>query len=337
MKASICKNEWGGMLIDRRSLLTGATALGVAAAAGEGRSAKAAGQDFTILLATVPPDPAYHYHFYALENGFYAKHGLNVKIKSIRSDTTTMRGLISGEGDIACAVGPKAALQVAQSGSHLKCISSFTPKLDYAIIGEKNIKDLKSLEGHLFGITQLGSLSHLVPSLMIKAAGGDPNKVKWVSIGNSAARLQATIAKRVEAAAVNSSLARRGLQYDYLHVISSAAEDLPHFLYGWDVTTADLFNKKKDAYKSYVEATSEGAKWGMANREKAVAISQKVLPDMPKADVAAAVNAFMDKHFWNESGVLPRATWDFTTKILLDAGIVKSVPKFDDFVVNWNS
>jgi NitT/TauT family transport system substrate-binding protein len=317
--------------IGRRTLLlAGAATAGAGLlSVGPARSA----EKFKILHTTSPPDPAFHYYYYALENGFYRKHGLDVEIKALQAESTNMRALLAGEGDIGAALGAPPPLRAADAGAQLKCIASYTLKLDYLIIGDKGIPDLKALEGRSFAIAQVNTLSQLVPSLMIKRAGGDPSKVKWVSVGNSAARLQAAIANRVDAAIVNAALTTKAAAYQRLYTLGSAADSLPDFLYTWDVTTAELYRKKPAAFAAYAAATSEGIRWAMANRDKALAISKRVLPDVPEPEVEAAINEFMVKNFWSASGIVPKQVWEYTTKTLLDAGQINAIPNVDEFLV----
>lgn len=320
--------------LSRRSVLAG-TAGSLALASGLGRAASAQTREkLRLLIATSPPDPACHFFFFARDNGFYEKHGLDIDMKTITAETTTMRALLAGEGDIAAFVGATTALQAySVGGGKVRCISAFAPKLDYQIIADKSVKNLKELEGRSFGISQVGTVSQFVPSLMLKKSGADASKIKWVSIGNSAARLQGVIGKRVDASAVNASLAKRGLAYDYLHLIGDAAEMLPDFVYTWEITTAEIAKQKAGAIKAFIAATSEGVRWAMANPDQAVAISQKVLPDIGPEEIAFAIKHYIDIKAWNADGILSESTWKFTSQSVVEAGLITGAPSYGDFVV----
>jgi NitT/TauT family transport system substrate-binding protein len=320
--------------LSRRTVLAGAAGSLVLATGFARTTSAQAREKLRLLIATSPPDPACHFFFYARDNSFYEKHGLDIDMKTITAETTTMRALLAGEGDIAAFVGATTALQAySVGGGKVRCISAFAPKLDYQIIATKDIANLKQLEGRSFGISQVGTVSQFVPSLMLKKSSADPSKIKWVSIGNSAARLQGVIGKRVDASAVNASLAKRGLTYDYLHLIGDAAEMLPDFVYTWEITTAEIAKQKAGAIKAFIEATSEGVRWSMANPDRAIAISQKVLPDIGKDEISFAIKHYIDQKAWNANGILPESTWKFTAQAVVDAGLIKEAPSYDEFVV----
>src|SRR5258708_31700020 len=108
-----------------------------------------------------------------------------------------LRALGAGECDVSWC-GVSSALEVVAAGSKLKVLSAFTPKLDYLVVGNKDITSLKGFEGRSMAVSQVGAVSQLVPQLMMEQAGADPSKVQWLGVGASAARVQALIAKRVD-------------------------------------------------------------------------------------------------------------------------------------------
>jgi NitT/TauT family transport system substrate-binding protein len=294
--------------------------------------ARAQANKMTVILSTAPPDPACHFYYYAKEKGFYREHGLDVDIKPIGADPTTLRALIAGEGDVAW-VGGISTLQAIDAGSKLRVLSCFTPTLDYLVIGEKSIATLKDFEGHSMAVSQVGAVSQLVPLLMIQGAGGDPNKVQWVSVGGSSTRLQSVIAKRVDGAPVNSVFAKRAVKYDYLHVIGDALKDLPYFMYTWDVCSADAAQKKRAQYVDFLAATAKGCRWATDNPAEAGAISRRLLPDLPAGEAEFAAADFAKKKFWSPTGLLDHKTWDFTVDTLVKLRNIKGKMNYDDVVL----
>lgn len=316
--------------MDRRKFLgTAAAAAGTLVAP---HVARAEATKMTVILSTAPPDPACHFYFYAKEKGFYREQGLDVEIKAIGADPTTVKALIAGEGDVAW-VGGISTLQAIAAGSKLRVLSCFTPKLDYLMAGQKSITSLKGFEGHSVAVSQIGAVSQLVPQLMIEGAGGDPSKVQWVSVGGSSSRLQSLIAKRVDGAPVNSVFAKRAVKYDYLHVVGDALKDLPYFMYTWDICQADAAQKKRAQYVAFLAATAKGCRWATDNPGEAGAISRKILPDLPAGEAEYAAADFAQKKFWHPTGLLDHKTWDFTVDTLIKLGNIKDKLKYDDIVL----
>jgi ABC-type nitrate/sulfonate/bicarbonate transport system substrate-binding protein len=83
-----------------------------------------------------------------------------------------------------------------------------------------------------------------------------------------------------------------------------------------------------------VIATAKGCRWAMANPDAAAAISKKVLPDLPPAELDAAAREFAKKRFFSTTGKLPRATWDFTVATLVKLGNIKQPIRYEDVVLD---
>jgi NitT/TauT family transport system substrate-binding protein len=284
-----------------------------------------------LLVTTSPPDPNAHYFWWAAENGFYRDANLDVTIKSIVADTTTVRALIAGEGDIGWAGSGSGMLAMA-AGSRLKILSSFDPRLDFSVVASKDVPDLKGLVGRPFAISQIGATSHVVSQLMVERAVGGRAEVQWLSVGSGSARLQALNAKRVDATILNSLQAVAALKNANLHKLGDGLSQLPQFLYSWEIVTEAALKAKPDQLKAFVAATSRGVAWGMANPADAAKISQKLLPDIAPDDLLEVIKTYSADKYFDISGALRRADWDYTVEALMKTGGLGKSLKFDEFV-----
>jgi NitT/TauT family transport system substrate-binding protein len=318
--------------MDRRAFVRQALAAPILGLMPGRARAQAAATKLTLLVGTAPPDPACHFFYWAREAGFYRQHGLDVEIMPIAAETTALRALIAGEGDVAW-VGAISTLQAMNAGSKVRIMSAFTPKLDYLVVAQSDIKNLKEMEGRSCAVSQVGAVSHMVPQMMIEAAGGDPTKVQWLAVGGSAARVQAVIAKRVDAAPLTSSFVVRTDTYKHLHVIGDATKDLPNFIYGWEVVAAEAIQKKRAALIEFEIATSQGVQWAIEHPAEAMAISRKLLPDVPAEELKAAVEGFIRKKFFNPGGRVPKEAWDFTVASMRKLGTIKDTITYTDGVL----
>jgi len=285
-----------------------------------------------LMVGTAPPDPACHYFYFALENGFYREQGLEVAIQPIAAETTAVRGLVAGECDVAW-VGAISTLQAVAAGSRLKVLSCFTPRLDYFVVAQQSVASLKALGGRSVGISQVGAVSQLVPKMMIELASGDTARTQWVSVGGSAARVQALVAKRIDGAVLNSAFASRALKYDYLHVIGDAVTDLPHFIYTWEAVSEAAVAQKPAALQAFVIGTAKGVRWAVENPDQAAAISRKLMPDVPPEELAEAANTYAHKQWYAPTGELARADWDFSLAQMMKNGDVTTPLRYDDIVL----
>ena len=284
-----------------------------------------------VAIGTSPPDLSLQTYYFAKENGFY--EGLDVTLTPYNGDATAMRAMIAGEADIAAGVGLAIPLKAIEQGAKLKVILAVSPKMDYLLVGQKDIANAKQLEGKSVGISGPGAVSYQVPLLMIKAAGGNPDKVNFVAVGGSSARTLALIGKKIDAGVLNSSFAARTAKYDYLYSIADAARDLPNFIYTVEVASERTIEQKRTALEQFAIGTLRGARWAMDNPEAAMAISQKILPDVAKEEIAAGLMHFAKTQYYNADGLLRKEAWDFTVDELVKSKELKQPMNYNDYVV----
>jgi NitT/TauT family transport system substrate-binding protein len=287
----------------------------------------------SVAIGTSPPDLTLQTYHFAQENGFYKAEGIDVQLTAYNGDATAMRAMAAGEADVAAGVGLGIPLKAIEAGARLKVILSVAPKMDYLLVAQKAIANVKGLEGRNVGISGPGAVSYQVPVLMVRAAGGDPAKVNFVSVGGSAARTLALVGKKIDGGVLNTSFASRTGKYDYLHVIGDAARDLPDFVYTVEVASERTIQQKRAALQAFATATLRGARWAMQNPEAAIAISQKLLPDVSKDEIAAGLRHFSKTEYYNADGVLRKAAWDFTLDELVKGGEIKQRLSYADYVV----
>jgi len=317
---------------DRRQFIIGA----VAALAGTGltlpRPARAADlEKLNLVLGTSPPDPACHYLYYPREKGLYKANGVDVNITGVVSATNATRAVIAGEADIGWPDGVSST-QARARGARIKVISAFSRKLDYVIVGSKTIGDMKQLEGKRFASATIGGGTYVIPRGMCAKAGGDPSKVQFVALGNSAARATALIANTVDATIVTSSFVPKLLTYDHLRVIADAGKELPDFIYTWEIVSDATLQKRRGALESFAAAVGEGIRWANEHPDEAAEISVSLLPDADKNETRAAIKAYLGRRYWTSDGLLPQEALAFTEDLLFDADQIKTKPAYEDFV-----
>lgn len=319
----------------RRRHFLGLAAAGALIGRSFGRRARAQAETkkLTLLVGTAPPDPGCHYFYYARENGYYAQAGVEVTFLEFPAETTAVRALVAGAGEV-CWAGPVSQLTAIKAGARLKALSCFAPRLDYLVVANKAIANVRAMEGHSAAVAQAGAISQIVLKLVMEKAGADISKVQWASLGNSATRLQALIAKRVDAAALNSGYAARAMHYDYLHMIGDASRDLPLFLWGFEGVATDIVAKKPEALQGFVTATMRAARWAMQNSGDAAGISEKLLPDTSKELLEATAAFYAAKKFFNENGAMPRDAWAFTNDWMVKNGDLDASYRYEDLVLD---
>jgi len=317
--------------INRRKVIAGGLA-GVAWAASPQAPAIAQQRDKLVFLnGTAPQEPASHYVEYAVRNGFYRQHDLDVEVRAISGTSNALRAVIAGDADI-CWIDAWTGLQARESGARVKVLSAFCPKLDYKVVGLRDIDGMRGLTGRSMAIGVVGGSTQSIPRIMAQKAGADVSQIRWFSVGNNAARAQSLIAKRVEATMVTSTYVSRLLSYDYLHLLADAAQDLPDIIYTFEVAQEAALKAKRKAFESFIRATAEGVRWAVANPDKAAEISVEILAELPHDETRTAIKDYASRNFWEPRGILPPRSLQATVDLMLESGQLKQPISYADFV-----
>lgn len=159
------------------------TALGAAALASAPLRAFA---EPPIRFGTVPVE-SYALAYYAQQQGFFTKAGLNVEITSFTGGGAIAAGVAGGALDIGCAnVGSLANAHargipvrlIAPCGLY----SSTAPTTVLAVGVKSSLTSAKELSGKTVGVSTLKDLQQASVMRAVHAAGGDPASVKFLEL-----------------------------------------------------------------------------------------------------------------------------------------------------------
>jgi NitT/TauT family transport system substrate-binding protein len=155
----------------------------------------AAAEEITVSYASV--GAAYMDHIVAMERGYAAEEGL--QIKPLRSGGgSATQTLLSGQLHFSSSAG--SALSAALRGGPVKIIYTNLSRPTYKLVSNKpEIKTLQDLIGKKIAINTFGDTGHLGTLLLIKKYRLDPNAFLFIAV-RSEARFPAFLSGSVDAA-----------------------------------------------------------------------------------------------------------------------------------------
>jgi NitT/TauT family transport system substrate-binding protein len=320
----------------RRRLLQGATALAAGISSfGILKYARAADEPMKLkfLSTTSPPDPVAHPYYYAREKGFFKEQKLDVAISEIISATNATRVTVTGESDLTMT-DPISALQARQASAPIRITGSFSPVCDYFIVGRKDIQNPAQLQGRRFSVATIGGSTQIFSRLTIEAARGDPSKVQWAATGSSAARAQALIANTFDATIVQGSFVSKIVSYPDFHIIADVSKVLPNMLSIVEISNEHAIQTKHAEISAFVRAVSKAVLWAYDNPKEAAAVSVALLPNSPKEEITAAIDAYTKRKFWSARDRITRVAYDYTMTKLFEGGQLNRPIRYEDMVTD---
>ena len=313
----------------RRALLVGAGVTGAALLAG---TAPVAAETVETLFPT-PPTTFAIPHYVAIDKGYYAEQGLEVKDTHLLGDANSFRTLVSGTADVVL-VGPSTTMLGVQKGAKVKVFASWQPRVDYQLITRAD--GPKMLGEELVGLKfasggGISMLNHMTAMIM-KKNGFDHTQNQHVPIGGHSDRLAAVIAGKAELSMVNTLTATRA--GDQVNIVTPVAKELGGIGYVYLAAREDTLNdpERRAALKKYVKGFVQGARYAIEDPDYAAEALFKRSPETPIELIKKVVRKLNEIPVWGVNGGIPNEVTEFTAATYLEYKVIKEPMNPDDLL-----
>jgi ABC-type nitrate/sulfonate/bicarbonate transport system substrate-binding protein len=218
------------------------------------------------------------------------KQGINVNFQNIPDAAATLRSVVAGQSDIVIASLPTAINAVINGGANIKIIASNNQATDYVLVAQKGVT-MQNIAGKTLAIDTPGSAGHLISKIAIEKAGFDSNAPRYVTIGNSSARLTAVLAGRVDIAPLHYPLALNALDNPNIQVLLDAGKSIGAYLQS-GLIASDNFLKNKALAQKVVNAFINAERWANSNKFR-------YLQEMQQAKITDGLNDGQQQKVWD--------------------------------------
>lgn len=289
-------------------------------------AAAAHAQDLKLRISFASPYNTYCApYLVAKEMGWLAEEGLATTDIVMNGDANATRALVTGSSDMAMT-GPLNVFNGIESGAQIKWIGSWQKSVDYVVVAPSKIKSLNELADKTFASSGPSGLPQVLPVMLFKKMGIAADKVKFVSVGGHAARLQAVIAGKADGAIVNEITAIAGQKAGGVHVLASVADHFPKLGYiVLAVRNSDLADaSKRRAFEALMRASIRGARFIMDNPEKAAELVQRHIKGVDAETIAQVLKRLNAQNVWPVDGGVDDGVTTFTSDLEYELGETKT-------------
>jgi NitT/TauT family transport system substrate-binding protein len=270
------------------------------------------------------------------EEGYFKKHGLDVKQVNISGGTQGAQMMVSGGVDVSYD-DPITCVVSTAGGVPVNVIVGGTPSLAYLIVGGPGIKNIADVKGKRVGSSGLGlSASRLALLVGLRRFGIDADKgqVTVVAAGQEPERI-AGLSTGAIAATVISPEYRTKLEQLGVNMLA----DLRTLNIPWEtssvITTAKNVQTKRDMLERVVRAILQSHAFILnpANRTRVIELMTAQLALKSQQDAAAVYDDLVKFYVFKK----PYPSRDGFANVI--AEVVKSLPKasgikYEDVVDN---
>ncbi len=300
--------------------------LGLSAAAGP-----AAAQAIKIRMGSSlsPPSLDSFTSHAAVELGFFKRYGLDVEILEFRGGATHMKALLSGEVDVAGAIGATDTIVAASKGAKLRVWLVPQPVTPYHLVARREAATtVQGLAGRTVAVSGIGAISYHIPRIVLDRSGVNPDAPKYIAVGSPSDRFKALLAGKVDATVVTNTEAVKLAKYPEIVSLAQVPKVLPEVPYEFSVARTEYIEKNPETMVKLARAMLEANRWMAANKAGTVELAAKVIKG-ETPEVLSQAYDLADPRIWGVNGDLTEAAYRSTVDLLLRVGYLKDPVPFD--------
>lgn len=218
--------------------------------------------------------------FYAIDQGFFKKNGVDAQLTFLRSGNPIMEGVVSGQLDVGSGNSVSAGSAILRSIPFLVIAPgqvwvAGSPEAAIVVAANSTIKSFKELRGTTVGTISLRNVGELAFDAYLDQAGVDLNSVKFVEL----APLQtadAVAGGRVAAGSMVDPQLTSAINAGKVRRLAPAYDGIAKqfYLTIW-FATQDWISRNKESTRRFADAITEGGVWAEMNAEHAASILAK--------------------------------------------------------------
>ena len=229
----------------------------------------------------------------AQEQGFFAKHGVDVDVVFIRTGPIQVAAVSSGATQMAYS-GPASILGAASSGTELRMIASFTNRLTYTMIAKPEIKKAEDLRNKRFGVQAIGGSVWMGAVLGLEHLGLDQRRdnINILNVGDQTVLAQAIESGTIDVTVLDGVFARR-LKQKGFSVIAELSETKIPYVSNVIVGTRGLFQQQPELAENILKGLLESLAFILAPPNKA-AVVNTIMKRLKITDSAVAEQGYRD-------------------------------------------
>ena len=269
------------------------------------------------LVLDFTPNAAHAAIYEAIGRGLDGEHGITLKVRQPTASSDSLKLLAAGRADLAVADIHDLGL-ARERGEDLVGVGALVQRPLASVIAGPGITRPRQLEGKRVGVTGVPS-DNAVLNAVVHGDGGDPGKVKTITIGFSA--VPSLLTHKVAAATAfwnveGVTLKRRGFATHEFRVDDFGAPRYPELVL---VARRETVDKDAEMLTDVLGALTEGTRAALAHKLEAatyIAKAAQAKPDLIAAELDAIAPALSPPIRLNPQALAGWASFDYRFLIL---------------------
>jgi ABC-type nitrate/sulfonate/bicarbonate transport system substrate-binding protein len=233
-----------------------------------------------------------------IEQGFFAKQGLNVDSADLGGDAKVQQALTAGSIDFGLGSGP--GLAFVAKGSAAIGVAAFAgpPRnISAIVLADSPIKKIADLRGKLIAVSSVGSLSDWLAKQMAIQEGWGQDGIRAVPLGAVSTSIAALKARQVDAVVLSTEMGFALEQRQEGRMLAAMDRYAPYFITHVVFAQKSLVARDPGLVKRFLTGFFAAIAFMKAHREETSALAERVLhqsPTVVREDYDFEVGMFID-------------------------------------------
>ena len=259
-----------------------------------------------------------------MQEGIFAKHGLDIEASSSAGDAKLQQLLTSGSVDIGIGSGPGMAF--AAKGVPAKAVAEMygTPRNMAVMVGyDSPVKTVADLKGKKLGVTTVGSLTAWIGERINQKEGWGKSGIDVIPIGGMPPARAAIKTHQIDGYIGALEVGYMLEEHKEWRVITAATPFVDHFITHVIFARDEVVEKHPETVRAFLQGWFETIAFMKSHKDKSVEISAKVINVSP----AVAARAYDEQMpGFSTDGTFDPQGVATLKESFLQMGLLKEVP-----------
>jgi len=295
-----------------------------------------------IVLGMIGAGSTVHWPTYiATEKGFYAKHGVEIDVVVVPSNTAMQQQIAVNALNIGVSAGSPDPIRAVDKGAPAVILRVDSIASPYSFVSKADVKSLADLKGRTVSLDGPKGITRAYFDRVMKPTGLKEGDFDLVFQGATPARLAALQSGAADAAMLTSPFDSyaEAQGFKQLVLVNDVVKDIP---FGVSVGNRPWVLSHQDVVQRFFAAYREGVNWfyDPKNRDEAIQIALRHTKQKD-SDLAKTYDFFNRIEFFNKSDAVSKkhienimdvliGFHDIEKRIPIDRLIAPEVTKVED-------
>lgn len=290
-----------------------------------------------VVLNEVAHSIFYAPMYVAIEEGYFAKEGIDLELVCGFGADKVMTAVLSGEADVGF-MGSEASIYTYNEGAtdYVVNFAQLTQRAGNFLVGREDVSDFtwEDLKGATVLGGRKGGMPQMVFEYILKQNNIDPEKDleinQNIDFGSTAAAFsegQGDFSVEFEPHATSLEKAGKG------YVIASLGEDSGYVPYTAFCAKGSYIEENPDVIQSFTNALQKGMNYVQSHTPEEIA--KAIAPQFEETDIdtiTTIVTRYYDQDTWKADLIFEKESFDLLQDILDSAGELSKRAPYGDLV-----